>query len=307
MPRKDPAGRHFSITVNNPEGHIDFTDFPDLQFCTYMEEIGETGNHHFQMHMYFKTMKSALQVKGYFDPDQPHVELTRNVPASISYADGTYPIDKKGGQYVSGPYVFGEPPSQGKRSDLISVKRKLDDGEPMSKIADEHFGSFIRYHKSFREYKIVKKLETHRITKTQTYVMYGPPGVGKSYLANHWNNSTDIYTKDRTKWWDGYTDQKIVTVDDMDGSIFDWKTFLALMDEYPLRVETKGSTTPFVAESLIFTSNVRPDHWYHFNERMQFKAFTRRVTKWYNWTEYGKYEIYDNWDDFSKVVLLSIE
>jgi len=37
---------------------------------------------------------------------------------------------------------------------------------------------------------------------------------------------------------------------------------LQLLDRYPLRVEVKGSSVPFVSRRIIITSNASPDEWY---------------------------------------------
>lgn len=42
--------------------------------------------------------------------------------------------------------------------------------------------------------------------------LYGPPRVGKSRDAR---SHEDVYIKLANKWWDGYTGQKVVVLDDL--------------------------------------------------------------------------------------------
>ena len=67
--------------------------------------------------------------------------------------------------------------------------------------------------------------------------IYGKPGIGKSYAVI--SLYPNLYVKSSTKWWDGYTNQDVVLVDDLDSIRLPY-TRLAI---YP-------STLP---NSLIFT------------------------------------------------------
>ena len=42
--------------------------------------------------------------------------------------------------------------------------------------------------------------------------IYGKPGIGKSYAVR--SLYPNLYVKSSTKWWDGYTNQDVVLVDD---------------------------------------------------------------------------------------------
>ena len=296
MPRKVPIKRtrcrSYVFTLNNPDGLLDFTELQNLVYSIYQEEMGAEGTPHFQGLLHFDASMEFSTVASFFE-GKAHLERCRDLIASIDYCS-------KEDTRLSGPYETGERPHQGKRSDMVAVKRKLDEHLPESQIADEHFGTWIRYYKGFREYKVMKHLTIHRTQKTHVYIFYGPPGYGKSYLARHWDDPSTIYHKDRTKWWNDYYDHSTVVVDDMDGSIFSWKTFLGLMDETPFRVENKGGFVPFIANTLIFTTNCPPKDWYHYSPlRMPWQAFERRVTRWLVWKEKHMAPlVFDDYQDF---------
>lgn len=87
---------------------------------------------------------------------------------------------------------------------------------------------------------------------------YGESGSGKSSTARL--RFPIFYTKDLTKWWDGYQDEETVIIDDMDpfhkslGQLFKlWG------DHYPYRAESKGSSRLIRPKRIIVTSQYSID------------------------------------------------
>lgn len=95
----------------------------------------------------------------------------------------------------------------------------------------------------------------------RVFVFTGRTGTGKSRRA--WEEAgLTAYPKDpRTKFWDGYRDQKHVVIDEFRGGI-DISHVLRWFDRYPVLVEIKGSSTPLIAETIWVTSNLHPEQWY---------------------------------------------
>lgn len=102
-------------------------------------------------------------------------------------------------------------------------------------------------------------------------VYYGLSGSGKTRtayeIAHSQYDEKDIYTFHKlasgtTEWWDGYTGQKCVIVDEMLGSKFLFDRFLQILDRHPVTVPFKGGSTQFAAELIIITSNKKPSEWY---------------------------------------------
>lgn len=107
-------------------------------------------------------------------------------------------------------------------------------------------------------------------------VFWGKTGAGKSFRA--WNEAgVDAYPKDpRTKWWDGYTGQQHVVIDEFRGAI-DISHMLRWLDRYPVLVEIKGSSVPLKATKIWITSNISPRDWYPLVDQETFEAFSRRI------------------------------
>ena len=60
------------------------------------------------------------------------------------------------------------------------------------------------------------------------------------------------------KWWDGYSGQPFVIVDDYRRDLCTFSELLRLLDEYPYRVERKGSSCQFRATDIVITSPKHP-------------------------------------------------
>jgi len=107
-------------------------------------------------------------------------------------------------------------------------------------------------------------------------VYHGPTGTGKSRRA--WDEATwSAYPKDpRSKFWDGYRDQKHVVFDEFRGGI-DIAHLLRWFDRYPVLVEIKGASTCLVAEKIWITSNLHPREWYPDLDYVTYQALERRL------------------------------
>lgn len=108
------------------------------------------------------------------------------------------------------------------------------------------------------------------------YVFWGATGTGKSRTA--WEEAgLDAYPKDpRTKWWDGYTGQEHVVIDEFRGGV-DIAHVLRWFDRYPVLVETKGGSIPLRAATIWVTSNLPPDQWYPDLDADTVAALRRRL------------------------------
>lgn len=88
----------------------------------------------------------------------------------------------------------------------------------------------------------------------------------------------DLYLKPQNKWWDGYTGQKYVLLDDFDKQGACLGHYLKIWaDRYACTGETKGGTIPLKFEKFIITSNYTPDQLWEDTEMRA--AIERRFTK----------------------------
>lgn len=249
--------RNICFTVNNPEELLDPELWPLCTYCVYQMEEGDEGTPHFQGYAEFKGNNRLSWYKKLAGLERAHIETRKGTGSQAS----NYCMKDEG--RLDGPYEWGEMKEQGKRSDLEAIRRKLDENVPMKRIAEDHFSSWCRYHKSFEVYKRLK-VQPRNWPMELTFII-GPTGTGKSRRA-HEMAGESVYHKSPGKWWDNYNGEHTVVFDEFYGHSYAFSQLLQLCDRYPFMVESKGSSVQFVSRRIIFTSNQDPQNWYN-NER----------------------------------------
>lgn len=123
----------------------------------------------------------------------------------------------------------------------------------------------------------VDSLQPESIEK-EVYVYWGKTGTGKSKRA--WEEAgLGAFPKDpNTKFWDGYSGQENVVIDEFRGAI-SISHLLRWLDRYPVIVEIKGSSCVFTTRRLWITSNLDPQNWYENLDEETYKALRRRFTQ----------------------------
>lgn len=301
-----PFAKNWVFTQNNPSENfeaelMDACESSDCyQFFAGQRELApETGTEHFQGCLVLSKKKRLSWLKTHL-LDTAHWEVMRGTPQqAIAYC--TKEESRKPGY---DPITWGEEPRnrQGKRNDLDAVKALIDAGADEAKITEEHFSSWIRHYRGFREYKRIKV--TPRDWKTEVWVVIGPTGTGKSKLAaeSEDDRSKLYYKQAHTDWWDGYEGQPTVVMDDFYGWVR-YDEMLRLMDRYPQLVQTKGGQVQFLAKRIIITSNTSPPSWYKKISATTagLSAFNRRVDKWIYQPSIGVSIAASDWNSFEEM------
>lgn len=246
--------------------------------------MGDSGTPHLQGYIAF-THKKMRSTVARMVSDRAHLERTLGTPTQAS----TYCTDvqKRDPDNMEILHVFGnlddvpnlalETAAPGKRNDLTDCKRKLDDGSSVWDLADDHWGSVVRYHKAFTAYKHARMVA--RDFKSVVFVFYGAPGTGKSRAAFNFDRVFAVPASNGTQWMDGYDPERHSTVvfDDFHASL-PAHVLLRLLDEYPVQFPTKGGFVEFKPKCIVLTSNYHPRQWYDWSKtKADYDAFERRV------------------------------
>lgn len=256
----------FTAWSEGEEGSPDFSfpllcpkEWPDCTYCVYQLERGkESGRLHYQGYAEFVGQKRFKWIHENCEGLERAAFFVRRgtQQEAIRYAS-------KEETRVEGPWHYGEPKedNQGKRNDLVRIQKKIEEGVPEHEIAQDHFGSWCRMQKAFTLYRQIKRKEPRRNWRMKILIYVGVSGAGKSRFVDL--TYPDAYWKDQSKWWDGYYDHDVVIWDEFYAHCCSYSSLLRLLDSTPYRVEVKGATRPFVAKTIIFTSNQFPDKWYN--------------------------------------------
>jgi len=255
----NPRALAWCFTLNNPsEDEVllpQSWDPEDYKYLVYQLERGESGTPHLQGYISMEKRITFNVFRTWFPDARAHIEVAKGTAAqNKTYCTKTQ--DK-----IEGPWEFGVMPEQGKRSDLLAVKEKLDSGATLKEISQEHFGSFVRYHRSFREYKLLNT--EPRDWPMDVRVLYGPTGSGKSrhclreYPGAYWKSKNS----GQQQFWDGYLGEDTIIIDEFYGWLA-WDYLLRLLDRYPFSLDTKHGTVQCSARTIVLTSNKHPKDWY---------------------------------------------
>lgn len=263
--------RNWMFTINNPTVRDDPQRWlePKAKYYAFQHEIGEQGTPHIQGYVIFKGNQRMAGLKKLHA--KAHWETRRGThEQALAYCT-------KDETRVEGSIstVWGDPPSPGKRSDLLAMKESIDNNPliTMEEVYDNHFSVALRYSAHIKEYIALKAPK--RNWKSIVTVICGPPGTGKTRLCH--DVSPKAYVKDATsKWWDNYDGVSDVILDDFYGGI-QHTTMLALLDRYHCQVECKGGVINFAPKRIFITSNKPYNEWYSRPEGISDDAWNLKV------------------------------
>jgi len=282
MPKVISASRGWVFTLNNPDAAEEATcNGVDVQYSVFQMERGENGTEHFQGYFYFACVKRLSAVRRILP--RAHWE-----PRMGSH-DQAVAYCTKEDTRVRGPYEKGSAPVQGKRSDLSSVKDMIDGGASIADVAEEHFSSFVRYHRGLQLYMDVRNSVKVRNFQTELLVLYGAPGTGKTSWVLEFlrvNKMTSYWlakpvSANQSIWWDEYSGQDALVLDEFNGFV-DFTTMTQLVNLSPFSVSRRGrANAQFVSRVVIIISNRSPSDWWPrtFAQQRGLGAMCRRLVE----------------------------
>jgi len=170
----------------------------------------------------------------------------------------------KGGNYISNIDVKAAETKKAARN-----KQLLED-EPQ-KLVEEGFIGVMQLPqllKAKAAYSLLKPAV--QTVNVRGVWIWGKTGIGKSYLVRELFQGR-LYLKSQSKWWDGYSAQEVVLIDDYDirqsttdkpdSLVQAFGHYLKIWaDRYSCTGEQKGATINLHHRLLIITSNYSPHH-----------------------------------------------
>lgn len=233
------------------------------------EKCPKTDRDHHQgwlmLHAATESVKNVAKLVG-----KCHVEpMYGSLHSNDSYCS-------KEGQLVE----LGDKPSQGERADLKLLKDALVNGE--TSVTEIMMDDPVTYHQYGRTLEKIEDRVARKTTRnwmTKGTWIWGETGCGKSHEAYEgYDESTHYVYKHDGGWWDGYTGQATVILDDFRGEI-SYAEMLRLVDKWPHWVRRRNrEPASFIAQKLIVTCNSPPDMVYRDTDNDGYAQLNRRFT-----------------------------
>jgi hypothetical protein len=237
--------RAFCFTLNNPKPDSEqlLERISGVEYLTFGREKGESGTPHLQGYIYFTNAKTHSAVRKLLPGC--HVEPAKTVSAAIEYC-------QKDGDFIE----FGIRPVDPAAKGLLEKKRwdeiwkSAIDGDLPAIPADvrlRFYGTICRVRKDH----MVKPGDLEAPCGTW---IYGKSGVGKSFSVR--NLFPNLYSKNSSKWWDGYQEEDTVLFDDLGTDQVGWiSRFLKIWpDQYSFIADIKGGSICIRPRRFIVTS-----------------------------------------------------
>lgn len=245
------TSKNWCFTVNNysDADEVFFKEF-DCTYMVYGREVGESGTPHLQGFLVLNSSPVRLSAMKKIHQGA-HWEISKgNSEQNRVYCT-------KDGDYVETGLI----PMSNKRKGAIEIERwdtalcaakegRFDDIP--SDILIRHLGNLKKIR---ADHQVAPSALSGELTNQW---FHGPPGSGKSTRALEENPGA--YLKGINKWWDGYVNQDVVIVEDMDPYHKSLALEFKLWGQHqPFPAETKGGSLCIRPKKIVVTSNYTID------------------------------------------------
>lgn len=235
-------GRNWCFTLNNysEEDRLSLLQ-SDCVYVVIGKEVGENGTPHLQGYISFAGNKrlAAMRVLS----ARAHWEVARgDSAANRTYCVKDGDFEERGTRRLT------------RNEQAISQHDRWTDVVRAARAGtaeNEYPREFIQYNSTISRL-LVTVVEDLPEYSGQWF--FGRPGTGKSRTARA--DFPGLYDKLINKWWDGYTNQVTVLVDDLGRDHKFMGSFLKRWcDHYPFRAEYKGGSKVIRPVHFVVTSN----------------------------------------------------
>ena len=152
-----------------------------------------------------------------------------------------------------------------KGKEAIAERWALAKSGTFEELPPEQIKVYEYIHQKYQKHEDIDTLEN--------YWYYGKSGCGKSSLIR--KNYDSFYPKGMSKWWDGYMNEEVVVLDDIDPSHEFIAYYLKIWcDHYVFNAEVKGGMFKIRPKIFIVTSQYSPDQI--FTDPKTLEAINRR-------------------------------
>lgn len=267
----------------------------DFRWCKVSAEVGpECGTPHVHIGIYFThaRTRSSLQKQfgtgKRFDGESKFYQTLDDYVSKPADHEHWEKIRDMGLDPKDFPtevfFEEGDKPSPGKRTDLAAASEELMSGETtVEDIAISNPTMYHMYGRTLSKIEDIVLRKKYRTEMTKGTWLYGPTYTGKSdEQFKEYNPDTHYPYPDDNGWWDGYTGQETVIINDFRGCL-PYAFLLKLVDKWPMHVRRRGrEPAPFISKHVIISSPHPPNEVYNnLAERDSLDQLYRRFEIYY--------------------------
>lgn len=227
-----------------------------IEYALVAREFHADGNPHIHVFLTLKKKLNTTRVD-FFDLGNYHgnYQTARNSDDVLDYCR----------KADSDPLSFGVYVGNGQSAvQKRALQNKAILGTPLPQLVDEgivHISQYKKIKECVNLYQLDKTTVPDYMPK-KCYWIYGPTGCGKSRYVRD-NHPNACYYKPQNKWWDGYSGETVVLIDDFDLQGSCLGHYLKIWaDCYSFVAEVKGTTIKPIIDTFYVTSQYLPkDIW----------------------------------------------
>jgi hypothetical protein len=222
------------------------------RFIAYGLEIApDTGTPHIQGYIELNSAQRFTFLHNYFNIKRNKKKLKFHVEIANGTAEQNKKYSSKDGNY----FEFGEPATQGSRTDLKEIKRLLKENpNNLIPIIEEHGNNYqqIRFAETLQPYF----MEDRDPDKSPTVIwIFGSTGIGKTSMVYRTFGKDNVCSVSAYKWLGtGYRQQECLLMDDFRDDDLPFNALLKITDRFPFTLERKGGQIPLNSPFIIITS-----------------------------------------------------
>ena len=217
------------------------------------QEPHKNEGYHFHVWLEFKK-RLTIRNSRYFDIQEYHCNIGK---IRNTLCNSRKNVIKYITKFDKEPLIFGFDMNEVNENNIRrKIIEKLIKGGILSNVILEYPQEIFNYEKYRKNINLfnLDKNKPNKIIIRKCFWLYGPSGIGKSYLIR--NTFNDLYEKSNNQWWDGYNNEKNVLIDDFDRTCIKLSYYLKIWgDNYRFNGEIKGGIIQPIYNKLIITSN----------------------------------------------------
>jgi len=256
-PRRSQAGSRVSritFTLNNWT-QAEYDDLvaraPTFKWIIIGKETGEQGTPHLQGAIVFGGQVSFSTLKLWPGLHRAHIEpMVKDPHFSLVYCS----------KEDTAPFIAGELPEPGKRSDVAAAVERIKAGESLRDLAAGDNGvAVVKFSKGLTVLRSLLSRPRDPASPPEVYWIYGETGNEKTRscfeLGNRLFAGSVWLSSGNLRWFDGYDGQRVAILDDFRSKGVQFNFLLRLLDRYPMSVEFKGGFVNWNPEIIFITTS----------------------------------------------------